>query len=202
MDGSQKQYGSGLIKSGRAAARCAILYETEVKTPLWFSVLFLVVSPHLCAERHDPPKEAPTAQIAKILRQAKLVGVFCGDDVDPQTCKTFAIALRMALKDQHVDVTLSYQPENLVQSFYVPPMPLPFTDVTLRLIEATGGPNGKSQVNLGGFCFNSHSQDESGFQLPRWSQTEGDKATAAKKLAAEFSDYWLETVKGESSHKP
>ena len=158
----------------------------------------------LFAERRDSPKQATPAQIAKLLGQAKLVGIFCGDDVDSQTCKFFVNALRVGLKNEHVTVNLFYQPETLVQSFYVPPMLLPFTDVTVRLIEASSGPHGAVQVHLGGTCYDSHSQDQLGFQLPRWIETESardigpieaDKAEAASKLAKEFSTYWISTVK-------
>lgn len=86
-------------------------------------------------------------------------------------------------------------------------MPFPFSDVTLlRLIEASGGPQGTMQVLLGGFCFDSRSPNEGGFQLPRWSQVEGgrdtgpleaDKATAASKLAQGFAAYWMETIKAK-----
>jgi hypothetical protein len=183
---------------------------TIVRTAIGISVLLAIISSGAFAERRDPPNEAPAAQIAKVLRQARLIGVFCGDDVDQQTCKFFANALRVALKDQHVNVSLFYQPETLVQSFYVPPMLIPFTDVTVRLIEAQSGPQGAVQVFVGGFCFDPNSTDLSGFQLPRWVQTEStrdtgpleaDKANAAGKLAQEFSAYWIDTVKGTAKEK-
>ena len=162
-----------------------------------------IVTSGLFAKRIDIPKEAPPAKIAMVLRQAKLVGVFCGDDVDAQTCKFFANALRAALKNQHVNVGLFYQPEVMVQSFYVPPMPLPFTNVTLRLIEDESSRDGMTRVYLG-FCFDSESQDQLGFQLPRWVESEGnrdtgpldsERATAASRLAKEFAAYWTETKK-------
>lgn len=158
----------------------------------------------IAVRRIDPPKEAQAYEITNVLRQAELVGIFCGDDVDPQTCKLFALALRADLARLHVTVEAFYQPETLVQSFYVPPMPFPFTDVTLRLIEANNGPRGAVQVHLGGSCFDSHAHDESGFQLPIWAQVEGggdtgpletDKAQAASKLAQAFSAYWEGAVK-------
>ena len=169
------------------------------------AILLFEISPSgLFAKRIDIPKEAPAVKIAGVLRQAKLVGVFCGDDVDAQTCNFFANALRTALKNQLVNVGLFYQPEVMVQSFYVPPMPLPFTNVTLRLIESTAGRDGITRVYLGGFCFDSESQDELGLQLPRWVESEGardtgpidtDRATAASKLAKEFAIYWTDTKK-------
>lgn len=67
--------------------------------------------------RKDPPHEASVAQIATVLRQAQLVGVFCGDDVDQQTCKFFGNALAVDLKSQHVGVTLYYLPEGLFNPF-------------------------------------------------------------------------------------
>ncbi len=157
--------------------------------------------PASTVRRIDPPHEASAAQVAIIFRQAKLVGIFCGDDADPQTCKFLANAVRSALKDQQVNVGLFYQPETLVQSFYIPPMLLPFTDVTLRLIETDTGKG--VRADLGGFCFDPQAQDESGFQLPIWSQAEGgnqvgpleaDKAQAASKLARAFADYWVDPV--------
>jgi hypothetical protein len=158
----------------------------------------------LTVRRIDPPKEAQAHEITNVLRQAKLVGIFCGDDVDQQTCKLFALALRSDLASLHVAVEAFYQPEIMVQSFYVPPMPIPFTDVTLRLIESNNGPHGAVQVHLGGSCFDSHAQNELGFQLPIWAQVEGggdtgpletDKAQAASKLAQAFSAYWEVAVK-------
>jgi len=177
-----------------------LLVGTIIRIPF----ILAIISFGAFAERRDPPNEAPAAQISKVLRQARLIGVFCGDDVDPQTCKFFVNVLRVALKDQHVNVSLFYQPETLVQSFYVPPMAIPFTDVTVRLIEAQSGPQGAVQVFVGGFCFNVDSKDQSGFQLPRWVQTESardtgpleaDRASAARKLAQEFSGYWIDTLK-------
>jgi hypothetical protein len=38
----------------------------------------------------SPPDEAPPSEIARLLREARGVGVFCGEDVDMQTCKFFA----------------------------------------------------------------------------------------------------------------
>jgi len=108
----------------------------------------------------------------------------------------------MDLADQPIQVSLFSQPETLVQSFYVPPMPIPFTDVTLRLIE-DGRPN-KTQLYVGGFCFDPHAQNENGFQLPRWVQPEGgseagpletDRATAAKQLARAFSTFWHGSIR-------
>lgn len=161
----------------------------------------------LFAKRLDFPREAPTAKVARVLRHAKLVGVFCGDDVDAQTCKFFANALRAELREQHVSVGLFYQPEVMVQSFYVPPMPFPFTDVTLRLIESDAARDGLTRVYLGGFCFDSQSNNETGLQLPRWVESEGkrdtgplesDRASAASELAKELYAYWTKATKANN----
>ena len=151
--------------------------------------------------RMDPANEASQEEISRILVQARLVAVVCGDDVDQQTCGFFANALRTDLADLGVSVSLSFQAETLVQSFYVPPAPLPFTDVTLRLIE--DGPPDRTYLYVGGFCFDPHAQDEKGFQLPRWVEREqgnevgpleGDRANAARLIARELSGYWHQTV--------
>lgn len=161
------------------------------------------------AKRLDPRNEAPISQIAKVLRQTQLVGVFCGDDVDAQTCKFFVNALRLDLKKEHVGVILRYQPEVLVQSFYVPPMAIPFTAVTLRLIEYRAAGQPETDVYLAGFCFDPHSQDQLGFQLPQWVESEGrrevgpletDRARAASKLAEELSEFWIETLRPPPAH--
>jgi hypothetical protein len=153
-------------------------------------------------QRIDPRSEATQEEISRILGPARLVAVACGEDVDQQTCGFFGNALRTDLADLDVTVSLSFQPETLVQSFYVPPAPLPFTDVTLRLIE--DGPPDKTYLYLGGFCFDAHAQDEKGFQLPRWvvreqgnevGPLEGDRANAARLIAREFSGYWHQTVR-------
>jgi len=153
--------------------------------------------PSNLSKRIDPAKEARSEDISRILRRARLIGVVCGEDVNPQSCRFFANSLKMDLADQPVQVSLFSQPETLVQSFYVPPMLIPFTDVTLRLIE--DGPPNQTRLYVGGFCFDSQAQDENGFQLPRWVQLEGgseagpletDRAVAAKQLARTFSSYW------------
>lgn len=153
-------------------------------------------------QRIDPTNEGTKEEISRILGPARLVAVVCGEDVDQQTCGFFGNALRTDLADVGVAVSLSFQPETLVQSFYVPPAPLPFTDVTLRLIE--DGPPDKTYLYVGGFCFDAHAQDEKGFQLPRWvvreqgsevGPLEGDRANAARLIAREFSGYWHQTVR-------
>lgn len=157
----------------------------------------------LSTVRHvDPKGEGSPEQIAAVLQQVQVIGVFCGDDVDQQTCKFFSYALRTDLEGQHVNIGAFYQPQVLAQSFYVPPMPLPFTGTTLRLIEH-GSPEALT-LYLGGFCFDAHASDSTGLQLPIWSQLEGgkdtgpleaDKAAAASKVAHEFSAYWIDTMK-------
>lgn len=115
--------------------------------------LFAMTVPgSLSAKRVDPPKEATPAQIANVLRSADVVGIFCGEDVDFQTCVFFQKALSTALAENNVKVLLSHLPEVLVQSFYVPPMQLPFTNVTIRLLEDTGG-DGVTSLWMGGFVF-------------------------------------------------
>ncbi len=181
-----------------------------MRTIRGIAALLAIISSGAFAERRDPPNEASTAQIAKVLREAQLIGIACGDDVNEQTCTFFANALRTRLKVQHVKVAQLYVPEELVQSFYVRPwlLPVGVTAVTVRLIEAQSGPKGAVQVFLGGTCFDPDSkqyQDHmGGFTLPIWVQTESardtgpleeDKASAASKLAQEFSAYWIDTVK-------
>jgi hypothetical protein len=107
----------------------------------------------ISAKRVDPPKEATPAQIAKVLRSANVVGVFCGQDIDFQTCTFFQKALSTALAGNNVTVLLSHLPEVLVQSFYVPPMQLPFTNVTIRLIEDKSAADGVTRLWMGGFGF-------------------------------------------------
>jgi hypothetical protein len=96
-----------------------------------------------------------------------------------------------------------YDPEVLVQSFYVLPRLLPGLYVTLRLMENETAAG--TTVYLGGFCFDPDAHDMNGIQLPRWSVREGardtgpmesDKAAAASKLAKDLSAYWLKTVAG------
>ncbi len=105
------------------------------------------------AKRVDPPNEATPAQITKVLRSTDVVGVFCGEDVDFQTCTFFQKALSTALAENNVTVLLSHLPEVLVQSFYVPPMQLPFTNVTIRLIEDNSAGDGVTRLWMGGFGF-------------------------------------------------
>ena len=137
-----------------------------------------------------------------MLRQARSILVVCGSDANLEACKFFANALQSDLADTPIRVSFAFRDEDLVQSFYVLPVLIPFTDVTLRLIE--NGPPSATKLYVGGFCFDSHAQDEKGFQLPRWVQTENgteagplekDRADAARALARQFSNYWHMTVK-------
>lgn len=149
------------------------------------------------ARRIDPSNEANASDIRRILRKARLIGVACGEDVNPQTCTFFVNSLRTDLANQQVGVEAFSEQETLVQSFYVPPSLLPFTDVMLRLIE--DGPPENTSLYVGGFSFDSEAQNENGFQLPRWVEREEgteagpldvDRATSARVLAREFSIYW------------
>jgi hypothetical protein len=90
--------------------------------------------------------------------------VACGEDVNPQTCTFFVNSLRTDLANQQIGVQVFSEQETLVQSFYVSPSLLPFTDVMLRLIE--DGPPDNTYLYVGGFSFDSEAQNENGFQLP------------------------------------
>jgi hypothetical protein len=119
-----------------------------------------------------------------------------------QACKFLVNALNVALGNQHISAVLYYDPEVMVQSFFVPPRLLPSLFVTLRLIE--DGPPQATRLNLGGFCFDPKRSDYyAGIALPKWSEVEGgrdtgpmesDKAATASKIAKEFADYWTDTV--------
>lgn len=170
-------------------------------------------------------------QIAKIMRQTQLIGVFCSDrEVDPQVCVFFTRALRVFLQRAGLPPTHtmpspdgdtiyiegvglydgSGEPELFGPSFYTPPIMIPFTDVTLKLIESRS-PSGTVQVTLGGFCFDRNiAYDSKGFQsqLTRWTVSEGssdigplesDKAAAGRKLAQEFAAYWMDTISQRNS---
>jgi hypothetical protein len=154
-----------------------------------------VREPH--ARRIDPSNEANAADIRRILRKARLIWVACGEDVNPQTCTFFVNSLRTDLANQQIGVQVFSEQETLVQSFYVSPSLLPFTDVMLRLIE--DGPPDNTYLYVGGFSFDSEAQNENGFQLPRWVEREEgteagpldvDRATSARVLAREFSTFW------------
>jgi hypothetical protein len=163
-----------------------------------FAALAIINAP-IFAKRVDPRNEAPALRIAGLLRSTRLVAVFCGDDADMQTCKFFAKALQYDLRKRNIGITLRYQPEVMVQSFYVPPMAIPFTGVTLRLIEDSTGADGAVQVYVSGFCFSDKPNSQNGYRLPIWVETESardtgplesDKAKAASRLALEFSAFW------------
>jgi hypothetical protein len=125
-----------------------------------------------------------------------------------QTCEFFVNALNVGLREQHVKALLFYDPEVMVQSFYVLPRVLPDVYVTVRLIE--NGPPDSVKLYLGGFCFDPQRSDYyKGIQLPRWSQLEGgrdtgpmetDKANAASRIAKEFAAYWVQTVREMGGH--
>jgi hypothetical protein len=186
-------------------------------------VLSLLSTTSVFAERRDPPREASQAQIAKIMRQAKRIAVFCGNDIDQQVCIFFSNALRVALKGEHIAVDFHYEPEFLAnqdgftlllgarsRSFYIPPVVMPFNDAQLRLIEDSTGRDGATRLYAGGFCFDYQCQDtpdcQSGDLLPLWVQVESardtgplelDRAQAASKLAKEFAAYWISIVRGK-----
>jgi len=166
--------------------------------------LFLLFATSTCLFSQTPSSsEDHTQQIADVFRQTKTIQVSCGDDADMQACKFFVNALNVALRNQHISAVLYYDPEVMVQSFFVPPRLLPSLFVTLRLIE--DGPPEATRLNLGGFCFDSKRADYyAGISLPRWSEIEGgrdtgpmesNKAAAASKIAKQFVDYWTDTVK-------
>lgn len=160
------------------------------------------------SKRVDPPNEASNAQIGNVLRQSEGIEVNCGDDVDMQTCKFFVNVLAAALKNERVTVYLFYEPETLVQSFYVPGrLVATRNDVTLRLMES--GPEQPVNLYVGGFCFDPDRKDYfTGLRLPTWVQPEGgkdygplesEKAEAARKAAMAFATYWVETASKNSS---
>ncbi len=155
-------------------------------------ILFLFLPTIAPAQRPDH-----AAQIAPILRQTQIVQVSCGDDADIQTCKFFVHAVNVDLRAERVTALLYYDPEVMVQSFYVPPRLYPGLHVTLRLIEQESAQG--LTLFLGGTCFDPSGRDLDGIKLPRWSTPEGgqdtgpmesDKAAAASKLAREFAAYW------------
>lgn len=114
--------------------------------------LLLLLGAMAHAERIDIQKEGAASDIAKVLRGTVGMTVSCGDDVDMQTCKYFTNAVSVDLRSKGVSVFLYYDPEVIVQSFYVPPRleEVPIT-LTVRLIES--GPPDKTVLYLGGFCF-------------------------------------------------
>lgn len=145
--------------------------------------------------------QSQSAKIAATFKQTTVLQVSCGEDVDQQTCKFFARAVHANLKT--VSVATFYDPEVLVQSFYVLPHFVPGLHVTVRLIEADG-PKG-TVLHVSGFAFPPGKDiNEDSIRLPHWTALEGgrdtgpmeaDKAAAASKLAKDFAAYWLETIK-------
>lgn len=166
----------------------------------------LLFAPSVFAKRIDFPKEASVQDIGRILNQTVGVTISCGDDVDMRTCKLFMNALSYDLRARNVSVYLYYDPEVLVQSFYVPPrLEEVSINVTLRLIE--DGAPGKTTLYLGGTCFEGNLAP---FQLPRWSQPEAGRDTgpteygrrgAASRIAREISDYWLSVAASQEQEK-
>ena len=149
-------------------------------------LLLLCFTPCVFAQKND--KEM---QIGQSLRQTEMVQVSCGEDVDDfSTCKIFARELPTRL---HIDAVAFYEPEVMVQSFFTMPRFMPIANlVTVRLIEIESR-TGTTTLHLGGFCWDpgKPTSVELAAQLPRWSVVEGsDAASAARKLALEFSTYW------------
>jgi hypothetical protein len=178
------------------------MLETEMRIPAKGLFPIFAISTNVFSQ--TPSSSGDHRQkIAEILRQTKTIQVSCGDDADMQACKFFVNALNVALRSQHVTAVLYYDPEGMVQSFFVPPRLLPSVFVTLRLIEH--GPPEATRLNLGGSCFDPKRSDYyAAISLPRWSEIEGgrdtgpmesDKAAAASKIAKEFAGYWTDIVK-------
>jgi len=126
------------------------------------AVVFLALSSVAThAKRFDPPREANSQKLTALLSQTTLVGVFCDpNEVDMATCKYFGRILQSTLATKHVSVPVFRYPEPNpgAQSFFVASMPFPLpTQMTLRLIEDSSLPDGKTRLWVGGFCFGHNS---------------------------------------------
>lgn len=181
----------------------------SLRKSLVFLALLTINIHTLLAKRLDPPNEAEPSVIKQLLVSTRNAAVFCGNDANMRTCRFFANALAHDLRIKHVAVSLSLQPERLVQSFYVPPIPFPFTGVTLRLIEARTGPRRAVRAYVSGFCFDQDAKENMGHRLPTWVETESardtgplesEEAEAASKLARELASYWLKPTPPNKPH--
>lgn len=159
----------------------------------------MIFSTQAAAARHDITSEGSPSEISDGLKNASAVVVNCGQDVSADTCKFFTNSLDADLRPLGVGVMEFYAPEVLVQSFYVPPRIGVPPNVSLRLIDS--GTAQSPVLNLGGFYFSLKDPNSHGVQLPRWSvkepaqsygTLESARASAAKELAHEFTQYWEE----------